>query len=72
MPDFLAYVHHHSIARTTALKLVGYTLTEAKRAATRRFGDGFQDHEIRIMTGDGEDIVSTRRIGDKRWQDRMA
>jgi hypothetical protein len=70
MPDFLAYVHHHSIARSPALAMHGYSLAEAKRAATQRFGDGHQDHEIRIMTCDGEDLVATRRIGDARWQDR--
>lgn len=45
------------------------TLTQAKRAATRRFGDGFRNHEI-IIVDDWGNIISSRRIADRRWTDR--
>lgn len=70
MPDFLVYVWSGAPGTSTALKLDDYSLAEAKRTATHEFGDSPPGHEIRIMTGDGEDIVSRRRIGAKQWQDQ--
>lgn len=69
---YSATIRHHSIACAPRIEVTG-TLTDAKRAATRRFGGGFVDHEI-IITDEQAwppEIVSTRRIGDTRWQDRQ-
>jgi len=68
MTTYTATLAHSSISRAPQIKVSG-TLAAAKRAATGRFGDGFQDHEIRIHDEDG-DLVASRRVGDRRWTDR--
>ena len=69
MSDYIAYLHHHSISRSPSLRLKGYTLAGAKRAATAEYGAGFLDHEIRIAHAADAHVVSARRIGAKRWSD---
>ena len=66
MATYTCTIYHHSISRAPEIKIVGQLVT-AKKAATRRFGDGFRDHEILIF--DGFDIVSRRTIGDRKWRD---
>lgn len=70
---YIATYRHHSIARAPQIKVTG-TLAQAKRAAAREFGDGFIDHELAIYEDRGEDmmpdLVSTRRIGGRKWTDR--
>jgi len=60
-------LRHHSIASSREVAVTG-TLAQAKRAATREFGDGFQDHEIIIVDSFG-DIASRRRVSERRWTD---
>lgn len=70
MTKYTATIAHHSIARARVLEIEG-TLAQAKRAASREFGDGFADHRIVIRQADGrwDDIVATRRLSDRRWTD---
>lgn len=65
MTTYTATVAHHSIHSARVIEIDG-TLTQAKRAATKEFGDGFLDHVIVILDQYGEP-VATRRIGDSRW-----
>lgn len=66
MSKFTATITHHSISSARVIEIDG-TLTQAKRAATKEFGDGFVDHRIVIRDADGE-VVAARRVGDKSWQ----
>lgn len=66
MSKFTATIAHHSIARADVIEIDG-TLTQAKRAATKRFDGGFNDHVIIIRDEFGE-TVATRRLGDKSWK----
>jgi hypothetical protein len=69
MPRYKATIRHHSISRAPEIAIDG-TLTQAKRAATARFGDGFNEHEIAIYEEGGAFPVATRRCDDRRWTDR--
>lgn len=63
-----ATIRHHSIARARTISVTG-TLTQAKRKATAEFGADYQDYEIVIFRGD--EVISSRRLSDKRWADRI-
>jgi hypothetical protein len=65
---YTAGIRHHSVAQAPEITVTG-TLAQAKRAATARFGDGFQDHELVILDTHG-DVVATRRLDAARWTDR--
>jgi hypothetical protein len=65
MTTYTATVAHHSIHNAHVITIEG-TLTQAKRAATNEFGDGFLDHVI-VIRDQYEEPVATRRIGDSRW-----
>lgn len=65
MTKYFATIAHHSIASAAVVEIEG-TLVQAKRTATKEFGDGFIDHRIVIRNERGETVAS-RRIGDKRW-----
>lgn len=73
---YIATIRHHSIGSAPEIEITG-TLAQAKRAATARFGDGFQDHEIAIyrrlenFAHDGIKVAS-RLCGDRRWTDHLA
>lgn len=62
---YTATIAHHSISRARTIEVTG-TLTAAKAAATREFGDGFLDHRIVIRDEHGQTVAS-RRIGDRDW-----
>lgn len=66
MTAYTATITHHSISSARVIEIDG-TIAQAKRAATREFGDGFLDHIIVIRDQYGEPVAS-RRIGDRRWQ----
>lgn len=66
MSKFTATITHHSISSARVIEIDG-TLTQAKRAATKEFADGFVDHRIVIRDAYGE-VVAARRVGDKSWQ----
>lgn len=68
MPTYIATIRHHSLAEAAEITITG-PLTVAKKAATRRFGGGFRDHEIIISTPDGE-IVARRQISERNWIDQ--
>lgn len=68
MTTYTATIRHHAVAQAAEIRVTG-TLAQAKRAATARFGGGFNDHEIVIMDEAADEIVARRRIGDRRWQD---
>ena len=67
---YTATIQHHSISRAPVIP-VGDDLAKAKRAATREFGDGFNDHTIVIMTeptpANPSGVVATKRIGGGKW-----
>lgn len=70
---YLATLCHHSLAVAPSVKITG-TLSDAKRAATDRFGDGFRDHEIEIYDlrrGFGFKIVASRRLNARRWNNHI-
>ena len=67
MTTYYATVRHHSISRAR-LVTVGNSLTAAKRAASREFGDEFSDYVICIYDRpDMTDLVASRRVGDRKW-----
>lgn len=74
MTVYYATIRHHSIGSVRTIGVNG-TLSQAKRRATREFGGGFIDHEIVIYEGCDDyypgDIVATRRIGSRKWRDRV-
>lgn len=67
---YIATIRHHSIASAPEITIEG-TLAQAKRAATERFGGGFNDHEITIYERRAgfarADLVASRRLDSKRW-----
>lgn len=65
MNTYTATIAHNSINAARVITIDG-TLTQAKRAATKEFRDGFVDHVIVIHDQSG-DLVATRRIGDSKW-----
>lgn len=73
MPKYIATIRHHSISRAREIKIKA-SLTYAKRAATREFGQEQLDYEI-VIYGDAgcisPEIVSTRRVSARKWQDRI-
>lgn len=72
MTKFLATIRHHSISRARQIEISG-TLTQAKVAAAREFGQEQRDYEIAIYE-DMDDrmpyLVATRRVAGRKWQDR--
>ncbi len=68
---YTATIRHYSVSRARVVE-VGETLLQAKRNATRKFGDGFHDHTIVIYQPADifgvASIAAERRIGSKRWQ----
>lgn len=66
MTIYIVTVEHHSISRHYQIDVEG-TLTKAKRAATKEFGDGFLDHRISIYDKRRDIPIASRKIGDKRW-----
>ena len=67
---YTATIKHHTISSAPVIP-VGDDLAKAKRAATREFGKGFNDHTIVIMAEPTPDnpsgIVATKRIGGGKW-----
>lgn len=69
MTAYIATIRHHEIARARVIKVEG-TLTQAKRAATREFGEERNEFLIVIAQDDGRgEIVASRRVGEGRWVD---
>ena len=67
MTTYIATVEHHSIYCHYQIEVEG-SLTKAKRAATKEFGDGFLDHQISIYDKRHCDTpVASRKISSKRW-----
>ena len=70
MSRYSATIGHHSIASARVVP-VGDDLGAAKRAASREFGDDFQDYEIAILDREApnydSEIVATRRVGARKW-----
>lgn len=62
-----ATIRHNSIASARTISVTG-TLAQAKRKATAEFGADNQDYMIVIYSGD--EMVSSRRLSEKRWTDR--
>ncbi|OBS10777.1 hypothetical protein Thpro_020493 [Acidihalobacter prosperus] len=65
MSRYTATISHHSVSNARQIKIDG-TLLQAKRAASREFGDGFIAHTIVILDERGE-VVAARKIGENRW-----
>ena len=67
---YVVTLGHHSLARAAQITING-TLTQAKRAATKRFGDGYQDHVIEIYEHRAgfalAQMVAFRTIRNKAW-----
>ena len=73
MTKYLATIRHHSISRARQIEIVG-SLTRAKAAASREFGQEQIDYEIAIYEDMGDrmpDLVATKRVAARRWQDRV-
>ena len=71
MTRYIATIRHHSIAKAREINIDG-TLSAAKRAASKEFGDEFLSYEIVIYEEkfDGELIkVSSKLVGAKHWKD---
>ena len=69
MNTYIATIRHHSIAAARSIEISG-SLTQAKRAATKEFGQEQRDYIIVIgqkHLGGQVEIVSSRRVGDKTW-----
>lgn len=69
MSRYTATIIHHSISQSAEID-VGDNLSAAKRRATKELGDGFIDHTIVIMDRqlpEWDNVVASRRIGDRRW-----
>jgi hypothetical protein len=65
MSKLQATISHHSISRARVID-VSDDLTQAKRQASKEFGDEFLDYRIIIVNERGETIAS-RLVGEKRW-----
>lgn len=66
---YIATIRHHSIASARHIT-INVTLTKAKRAASREFGDEQRDYDIVISLdrGDGQtDIIASRKAGAPSW-----
>lgn len=71
MTRYTATISHHSISRARIID-AGDTLLAAKRAATREFGDGYNDHVIVIYDTTrrpGDQMVASRRMDCRKWAD---
>lgn len=69
MTKFLATIRHHSISRARQIEIAG-TLTQAKAAASREFGQEQRDYEIAIYEDLGArmpELVATKRVGGRKW-----
>lgn len=62
---YTATISHHSISRARTIEVTG-TLTAAKAAATKEFGDDQNDYRI-VITDESGQTVASRRIGDSNW-----
>lgn len=74
MTTYLATIRHHSISRARQIEIAG-SLSDAKRAAAKEFGEEQRDYEIAILATDhpsGPYVVSSRRVGGHKWNDRAA
>ena len=72
MTKYFASIRHHSISRARQIEVDG-TLTQAKSAASREFGQEQLDYEIVIYEDMGDRapyLIATRRVSDRKWQDR--
>jgi len=72
MRHFTATIIHHSISRAREYKIVSHSLTQARRIASREFGEGYLDHTIQVYeeTPMGRLPVGQRKIGERRWRDQ--
>lgn len=69
MTKYISTIRHSSIASARHISIEG-TLTQAKRAATREFGEEQGDYMIVIAKDDGRgEIIASRRVADSRWVD---
>lgn len=77
MTTYFATICHSSIAAARVIKIDG-TLTEAKRAATAEFKGDFNDYVLCIFGAhpngmmDRDYLVSSRRLGGRKWHDAHA
>lgn len=69
MTTYQATIRHHSISHARTIVING-SLADAKRCATREFGDEQRGYEIVVAevldTGDKR-IVASRVLGQDRW-----
>lgn len=71
MTTYTATIRHHSIAAARTIQIDG-TLTAAKAAASREFGDEQRDYNIVIAEhADGlpHEIVARKRVSGRTWHD---
>lgn len=72
MTKYLATIRHHSISRARQIEIIG-TLTQAKTAASREFGQEQRDYEI-VVYEDLDDrapyLITSKRVAARKWQDR--
>jgi hypothetical protein len=66
MSLFMATIENHSLKAAPCITVHG-TLSDAKRAASRRFAGGFQEHVMVIYCAGS--IVSRKTLAAKRWED---
>ena len=68
MTTYTATLSHHSISRAREIRVTG-TLTAAKRAATREFGDEHRDYSIVILDEQGDTVAKRRVAPGCAWTD---
>ena len=69
MTTYITTIRHHSLSAARNVEING-SLAQAKRAATKEFGQEQRDYIIVIgqkHLGGQVEIVSSRRVGDKTW-----
>lgn len=68
---YIATIRHNSISRARRIEITG-TLTQAKRAATKEFGDEQTDYSIVVAVKPDSGypyIVASKGVADRRWTD---
>ncbi len=70
MTTYIATIRHHSISRAREITMT-CSLSAAKRRATMEFGGEQVDYEIVIFDASRDEIVTRRRIMDRKWQDAI-
>lgn len=70
MTTYIATIRHHSISRAREITMT-CGLSAAKRRATAEFGDEQNDYEIVIFDAARDEIVSRRRLTDRKWTDTI-